>query len=157
MIAATFILFLSALVVCVLSIPFSIHQDLSPNDTSEDCSINSVCFVLDESGSIQSADYAVEQQFVISVSRVISSRTNGTLYSAYGFASSAAVIQASTSDLEGTFVPAINSSQQSGGSTNMYAGLNACYNEVRGNSGNQVIVLITDGGDNGIPLAEALV
>ncbi|PXF40879.1 Collagen alpha-6(VI) chain [Gracilariopsis chorda] len=156
MVPFAFILSLLALFACAVSIPFSIHQDLPTNDTSEDCSINSVCFVLDESGSIQSSEYIVEQQFVISVSRVISSRTNGTLYSAYGFASSASVIQASTSNLEGTFVPVINQSQQSGGSTNMYAGLNACFNEVNGNAGNRVIVLITDGGDNGNPLAEAL-
>lgn len=116
------------------------------------CPINSVCFAVDQSGSVRGF-YPQEQQFVVEIAREIASRTSGTLYSAYGFSSGSRAIQTSTPDLENTFIPAVNKPVNPIGGTNMGRGLSACFNEIKNNQGNRLIVLVTDGIDNGSPRA----
>ncbi|CAN8063724.1 unnamed protein product [Agarophyton chilense] len=120
------------------------------------CPVNAVCFALDQSGSIDDAEYATQQRFVIAVARQLASRTNDTQYSAYAFSSSALVIQAATPRLEADFVPTVLGTARSRGGTSVYSGLDACFREVRPTAGNRVVVLITDGEDTGFPLASEL-
>ncbi|CAN8068534.1 unnamed protein product [Agarophyton chilense] len=121
-------------------------------ETVDTCPVDGVCFALDQSGSI-SLNYPDLQEFVIAVSREIESNSPSTLFSAFGFANDVSVIQSSTSELESQFVPAINAPVTPSGTTNMYAGLNACFTELTELTGIKVIVLLTDGVDNGSPFA----
>eukprot|EP00177_Eucheuma_denticulatum_P005152 GFKZ01009384.1.p1 GENE.GFKZ01009384.1~~GFKZ01009384.1.p1 ORF type:complete len:375 (-),score=27.94 GFKZ01009384.1:399-1523(-) len=125
------------------AVPYSNRQ--SAESPQPDCEINYICFALDQSGSIDNSEYATEQQFVVAVSRQLNNRTNGTQYSAYGFTSSARLIQASTTDLEGVFIPAILNTPRASGGTSIFSGLSACFEEIRSQAGNRVIVILTDG------------
>lgn len=83
-------------------------------------------------------------------------QNNKAVYSAAGFSDGFNFISSPTSNIP-TFVSAINKKVTADGSTNMYAGLNQCYRYVENKPGKRVIVLVTDGIDNGIPPAEDLV
>ncbi|KAI0557984.1 Collagen alpha-1(XII) chain [Gracilaria domingensis] len=154
MVLSTFLALLNliGLFVSVQAIPFTIRQQ-NESAAEPDCAINSICFALDQSNSISDAEYLIQQQFVIDVSRELNTRTAGTLYSAYGFAFSANLIQSSTTQLEDEFIPAVNETARSFGGTDVYDGLRSCFEEVQSSSGNRVIVIVTDGVDNGTPLA----
>lgn len=115
------------------------------------CPINSVCFAVDHSGSISGTEYLEEITFVKGIANAIGKRTTNARYSAYGFASSSFIMQAGTTDLKTTFNPTIMNFPKSFGGTNMRAGLQACFDEVRGNKGNRLIVLVTDGEDTSLP------
>lgn len=106
--------------------------------------LNSVCFALDQSGSIGATFYPDIQQFTVNAAREIGRRTENTTYSAYGFASSSRLIQAPTTDLNGSFIPAVNAPTGFGG-TNIAAGLQACLNALQNSRGNRATVLVTDG------------
>lgn len=147
-----FFLAFSAFLSLSSAVPTLVRQDDSSEET---CPIDSVCFAMDQSGSIF-LNYGAIQNFVIEVAREIESRSFGTLFSAYGFSNSVTTIQTSTSQLETLFVPAITASGPPSGSTNMYAGLNGCFNDIAGQPGNKVIILLTDGQDNAFPLASSL-
>lgn len=122
---------------------------------ANNCPINSVCFAIDQSGSVRGF-YPKEQEFVVDISEEIASRTTNTKYSAFGFSSSSSEIQSSTTDLQNTFIPSINKPVTPSGSTNMNAGLTSCFNEIKSDTGNRLIVLITDGLDNGTPRADVV-
>ncbi|PXF48780.1 Cell surface glycoprotein 1 [Gracilariopsis chorda] len=142
----------SAFLSLSIAVPTVVRQDDSSEET---CPIDSVCFAMDQSGSIF-LNYGAIQNFVIEVAREIESRSFGTLFSAYGFSNSVTTIQTSTSQLETLFVPAVTASGPPSGSTNMYAGLNGCFNDIADQPGNKVIILLTDGQDNAFPLASSL-
>lgn len=118
------------------------------------CPIHSVCFAIDQSRSV-GGFYPQEQEFVTEIARTIASRTTNTLYSAYGFSIGSELIQSSTADLENTFLPAVNKRVRLQKRTDMYEGLTSCFDEIKGDKGNRLIVLITDGKDNGTPMASS--
>eukprot|EP00737_Agarophyton_chilense_P002776 gb/GEZJ01003194.1/.p1 GENE.gb/GEZJ01003194.1/~~gb/GEZJ01003194.1/.p1 ORF type:complete len:468 (-),score=51.20 gb/GEZJ01003194.1/:1540-2943(-) len=134
------------------AVSFAVPTVIRQMETVDTCPVDGVCFALDQSGSI-SLNYPDLQEFVIAVSREIESNSPSTLFSAFGFANDVSVIQSSTSELESQFVPAINAPVTPSGTTNMYAGLNACFTELTELTGIKVIVLLTDGVDNGSPFA----
>lgn len=120
------------------------------NNTS--CPLNSICFALDQSGSIR-PDYDEVVEFTVRVATTISRRSSQVMYSAQAFSSSTSLIQAPTTDLAGTFIPAIENNSPSGGGTNIFGGVRACFETLqRGGSGpnsNRVIVVVTDGQNGG--------
>lgn len=112
---------------------------------AEFCQINSICFALDQSPSISRKEYARIQDFTIGVANALAARTSRTLYSAFGFSLTANTIQTGTMDLAATFIPAVLKSMPHSPHTNIYEGITACFDEVVGDPGNRVIVLLTDG------------
>lgn len=120
----------------------------------ERCRVNHVCFALDQSGSIKGI-YPQIQSFTVQTAQGINALTSA-VYSAVGFSDAFSVISAPTSNV-GTFVSAVNIPVTPDGGTNMYAGVNQCYRYVENKPGKRVIVIVTDGLDNGVPTAETLI
>lgn len=116
--------------------------------TTEKCLLNSVCFVLDRSGSVRRF-YNDIQTFTVNAAKEIGSRTTGTTYSAYGFNTRSFEIQAPSADLDSVFIPSIQAPVSPGGNTRIRSGFESCFNVVKDESGNRVIVIVTDGQDNG--------
>lgn len=123
----------------------------SPAASPKPCAIDSVCFALDESGSINSAEFQQEKDAVSRVADVIASRSERTLYSAFGFSEVVSPIQKATLDLEGEFKPALARRLRDGEATASGLGLQECLKEIRSHSGTRVIVLLSDGADNRNP------
>lgn len=118
------------------------------------CEVDHVCFSLDQSGSIGTI-YPDIQSFTADTAKQIDAVTNAS-YSAVGFSDSFRVISSPTPNVS-MFVTDVEKQVTARGGTNMYAGLNQCYNFVENESGKRVIVLVTDGGDTGTPTAEELI
>lgn len=118
---------------------------------TEFCPINSVCFAIDHSGSISPPQYVQELKFVGNIATEISKRSTNTLYSAYGFSSGSFLMQSSTKDLKGEFLPKVLNFKKITGGTKMRQGMQNCFDEIKGNGGNRLIVLITDGSDRSKP------
>lgn len=115
------------------------------------CPINSVCFAIDNSGSISNQEYKQEIRFVKQIASEIGAQTSNTIYSAYGFSSLAFPMQTGTRNLNGVFKPAITKFKRIEGKTNMRAGLMECFDEIKNDKGNRVVVLVTDGRDTSSP------
>lgn len=120
----------------------------------KDCSVDHVCFALDQSGSIQSV-YPDVQQFTADEATSIDKLTGAT-YSAVGFSNSFTIISPPTPSLT-KFVNAVTAPGTVFGSTNIYAGVSQCYKYVENKVGNRVIVIVTDGEDGGIPRASEII
>lgn len=109
------------------------------------CSINIVCYALDQSGSISRSEYIEEQDFLIGVAAQVETESAVSPFnSAVAFSSSAQVIQTLTSNVT-EFEEAIKQPRIFNGGTVISAGLTVCRNQVSKMSGNRVIVLLTDG------------
>jgi len=137
----------TSLAVAILSI-------LVLKSSAQDCELDAVCYALDQSGSVDDNEYEQITNFTITSARLFP-KGSLTSYSAVAFSSSNQTIQAPTKDLEGVFVPSVRSPRIFKGGTNIYSGLNACYNILRGNSSpGKVLVLVTDGHghDGGSPV-----
>lgn len=121
----------------------------SGNAVQGTCSVHSVCFALDQSGSItgirRPGKYANVSELAISASEEIGSRTVGTIYSAMGFDAQSRVIQMPTTDLVDDFILSVRNRFPPGGGTDISQGLQACFDHVKTQPGNRVIVLVTDG------------
>lgn len=130
----------------LLAVVFSTNAQGAP--TTEKCLLNSVCFVLDRSGSVTNF-YDNIQTFSVNAANEIGRRTTGTTYSAYGFNSISVEIQAPTSDLNLVFIPAIEAPVFPSGGTRILSGFQSCFDAIKDESGNRVIVLVTDGMDDG--------
>lgn len=122
----------------------------------QDCNINSVCFAIDMSGSIDGSEYPKEINAVVEISRTIGKLSAITSYSAHGFASSTSLVSAPTKDLDSGFIPALKSFKRINGGTNIRAGLGACFSTIGAARGERVVVLLTDGNDGGSALSEAM-
>lgn len=120
----------------------------------EDCNVDHLCFAMDQSGSIKSI-YPDVQQFTADAATAVHNLSPAS-YSAVGFSNSFEIISAPTSNLN-KFVNAVTAPDNVGGSTNMYAGVNQCYDYIENKPGNRVIVLVTDGRDSKTPSAETLI
>lgn len=122
---------------------FKLITDATAQDTN--CTVDQICFALDQSGSIDDAEYAQEQAFVVNITKAIQARSPNPFFSAYAFDFSSAVIQSSTNDVDGVFIPAINGDRLLFSGTSLEAGLQSCFDEIRSKKGNRVIALVTDG------------
>lgn len=119
------------------------------------CPINDICFAIDGSGSISDNQFELERKFVEDIATEIGSRTSeDTKYSAVLFSDTAKVIQTGTKDLAKFVDTVSNRRKREDGSTNMGPGLLACNDQLPSRSVNRVIVLVTDGLDNGSPPAK---
>lgn len=125
-----------------------------PSATADDCPVNHMCFVLDQSDSMVGRNYTLVQSFATRVAREVASHGQSSTFSAFGY-SDFAVRVATPSGLN-DFVVAVNKATSVGGATNMYAGLNACLGDLADVRGRRVILLITDCEDNGTPKAITL-
>eukprot|EP00181_Compsopogon_caeruleus_P004781 CAMPEP_0184677494 /NCGR_PEP_ID=MMETSP0312-20130426/77_1 /TAXON_ID=31354 /ORGANISM="Compsopogon coeruleus, Strain SAG 36.94" /LENGTH=348 /DNA_ID=CAMNT_0027125401 /DNA_START=33 /DNA_END=1079 /DNA_ORIENTATION=+ len=114
---------------------------------AQPCSINNICFAIDESGSIQPSQFTQENQAVKDVASAIETISMGlriqTKYGAVGFDTSATVVSSLT-DLA-TFERNIDSNPQSGGGTSYTPALQLCRSLLSSQTGVSVIVLVTDG------------
>lgn len=100
--------------------------------------------------------YETTQSFVSNVARSIASRSDGVMFSAYGYSDFHELISDSTSDVE-EFAAKVKRPTALGGTANIYSGMKACLDTLMGVRGNRVIVLIAANKDNGMPRAEDLV
>lgn len=124
-------------------------------NSKEDCSLTSVCFAIDESGSIDNIEFDEELQFVNSIARTVGSRAKSVVYSAVLFSSSARLVEPGTSSLS-QFQRTIKNIVRSSGGTDISSGLELCLDQVTGSRSQQkVIVAITDGSSGGDPVAVA--
>lgn len=115
---------------------------------SSSCDLHSVCFAIDESGSIKSS-FNLVRKFVTNVVDDIALNSSSVRYSAYTFSSSARLLISDETDVS-KFNAAVSGYKAKGGGTNIYRGMRACFNELKGfpNAANRVIVLVTDGKDS---------
>ncbi|KAI0557995.1 von Willebrand factor A-like protein [Gracilaria domingensis] len=110
------------------------------------CEINNVCYIIDQSGSINDSEYEREQNFVIAISNEIET-TSATdpLNSAVAFSDAAQTIQNLVADLN-VFQTAVRAPRLFRGGTVISNGLNECKNILQSAQGDHnAIVLITDG------------
>lgn len=152
--------FLSAILAIGMARPYHTFvlgvNDLDSLARQTSCPIDDICFAMDRSGSINSTEFEQEKNFIRAIASSIASKSGSNVrYSAYGFASSVTTIQRPTTSLS-TFDATIASLFGTGGSTFMYGGLRACDRAVGSTSTNRVIVLVTDGVDNGSARASTL-
>lgn len=114
------------------------------------CRIGSVCYALDQSGSVDDVEYASLQNFTISTARALAGvATTTPFYSAVAFSTTTKTIQDPTMSVEGEFVPAIEDSIDTrfDDSTNIFDGMRECREKlgdaVDGEA--RVLVMVTDG------------
>ena len=113
------------------------------------CPLNNFCFVYDHSGSINSTEFQLEVDFIVEIARAVAMIAPNVNYSAAAFAGSAQLVQASTTDLEGVFLPTVTPFPQIGGGTDIGSGMRVCLDEIVDMEGTRVIVVLTDGFDGG--------
>lgn len=121
------------------------------------CPLTHVCFALDSSGSMH-GHWDKVQKFTVDVAASLRplSLDYGPQYSAWAFADSVDRLAIPTKSIL-WFTEQIGRPHSTGGGTNMYAGIKACFDHLESISGKRVVVLLTDGQDNGKPRAEELV
>lgn len=107
------------------------------------CPIASVCFAIDQSGSIQ-PHYATEIQFVLGIAATLDNRRRDVLYSAVGFSDSAAVIEPGTKRLPNLILSLVGT-DPTFGRTDIYAGVSTCFSLQKDKPGKHIIVIMTDG------------
>eukprot|EP00173_Palmaria_palmata_P002327 Plantae.Rhodophyta-Palmaria_palmata.ctg2467.p1 GENE.Plantae.Rhodophyta-Palmaria_palmata.ctg2467~~Plantae.Rhodophyta-Palmaria_palmata.ctg2467.p1 ORF type:complete len:374 (+),score=33.25 Plantae.Rhodophyta-Palmaria_palmata.ctg2467:537-1658(+) len=141
----------SSAILSVLAVTLSVYLcgvEATPTQrqasSSASCNITHVCVVIDQSGSINNAEYAEEQQFVNLIAAQIKGINPDVLLSAVAFSTSAQQIQAPTPDLA-TFTGSVNQSRLFRGSTYMSRGLQECRVPLTPLAGSRIIVLVTDG------------
>lgn len=117
------------------------------------CQIGTVCYAIDQSGSVSSSEYESFQNFTVTSARTIGNiATSNPKYSAIAFSDSAADIVNVTADLEGVLIPEIEKSDQTrqNGGTNIYDGMRACAAKLGEDTDGKarVMLLLTDGSHN---------
>ncbi|CAN8075847.1 unnamed protein product [Agarophyton chilense] len=80
----------------------------------------------------------------------------GSSLSAVGFSSVSGLVQSPTTNINGVFIPAIESNPQSEGFTSSGSGLLLCESLISSADDPRIIVLLTDGIDNTAPLGSAV-
>lgn len=116
---------------------------------AQTCSLRSICYALDESGSIDGNEFAQLQAFTINSARnfdTLSTSAVRTEYSAIAFSDFTSSIIERTEDVEGEFIPAVNGTRSIFGGTNIFIALDACFSVLQQSGGGpRVLVLVTDG------------
>lgn len=113
------------------------------------CNLQSVCYALDESGSISLAEFETAKKFTVSTARILAKQNPSTSFSGVGFTAFSRVIQTPTG--VNAFVKTIDGTSKTSGGTNIFAGLRECLAQFSGKpTGARLIILLTDGqGDSG--------
>lgn len=114
---------------------------------AEDCNPANICFAMDESGSISSADFTIEKDVVNQMAQDFAARASSASFSAVGFDNVASVVSNPTTDLA-LFQSAISNNPQSGGGTASGSALTLCSSLLANSADPRIIVLLTDGRDN---------
>ena len=112
------------------------------------CPLNNFCFAYDHSTSINSTEFQLEVDFIVEIARAVAMRAPNVNYSAVAFESFGQLVQPSTTDLEGVFIPTVTSFPQRRGQTRIGAGMRACLDEIVDKEGTRVMIVLTDGRDN---------
>lgn len=107
------------------------------------CPLAKVCFVIDQSGSIE-PHYGTEIEFVVGIAAALDNRKRDVSYSAVGFSDDAKVIQKGTKRLP-VLIESLVGMEPSFGQTNVYAGIEKCFSLVGSKTGKNVIVVLSDG------------
>eukprot|EP00178_Gracilaria_changii_P014406 TRINITY_DN40610_c0_g1_i1.p1 TRINITY_DN40610_c0_g1~~TRINITY_DN40610_c0_g1_i1.p1 ORF type:complete len:334 (-),score=43.14 TRINITY_DN40610_c0_g1_i1:457-1458(-) len=115
-----------------------------------------VCFAIDESGSISPTEFMQQTEALVAIAELLTTFAPGSTLSAVGFSTSAELVQAPTTDINGIFIPAIEANPQIGSSTSSGSGLLLCQTQLAGASDPRIIVLLTDGVDNETPFGTAV-
>ncbi|CAN8072136.1 unnamed protein product, partial [Agarophyton chilense] len=118
-----------------------VHPILVP----EVCEVEHVCYIIDQSGSIDGSEYAKEQNFVVRISNEIENASSfDPSISAVAFSNNAAIIQEPITDLA-EFHRKVNENRRYNGGTVISNGLTQCKDLLQSKEGTKVMVLITDG------------
>lgn len=124
------------------------------SDDGSDCPLTSVCFAVDESGSIGQPQFAEELRFVNSIASTIADRAENVEYSAVFFSTRARVRETGTQSLS-DFQNTVSSTVQAARGTDITAGLNLCLEQISENPGIKIIVVLTDGISRPNPVSTA--
>lgn len=117
------------------------------------CETVSVCYAIDESGSISSTEFTDMMNGLSAVTSAHDANSIGSKYAAAQFASTAATIQTLTNP--STLITALQNNPKQGGMTSSGAGLLKCKELLSSAPWPRVIVLVTDGFDNTAPFGTA--
>ena len=93
------------------------------------CQIGSVCYAIDQSGSVSLSDYESFQNFTVSSARTVANlAASNPKYTAISFSDMIEDLVNVTTDVEGVFIPDIEKSEQNlqNGGTNISDGMRAC-------------------------------
>ncbi|PXF43410.1 hypothetical protein BWQ96_05328 [Gracilariopsis chorda] len=133
--------FFLATVLAVIS-AVALGQTPSPSPA---CQIKHVCYILDQSGSINDNEYALEQRFVNKIADIIDSTSiTDPFNSAVAFSRSVRTIQPATNNLH-TFKDAVSKERIFRSTTRISFGLRQCQRILEGKQGSRTMVLLTDG------------
>ncbi|PXF41184.1 hypothetical protein BWQ96_09100 [Gracilariopsis chorda] len=109
------------------------------------CQIKHVCYILDQSGSINDNEYDLEQNFVKKIARIIESTSvTDPFNSAVAFSRNVRIIQLPTNNLK-TFEDAVSEEERFRSTTRISLGLSECQRILEGKQGSRTMVLLTDG------------
>lgn len=111
------------------------------------CKDVSVCFAIDESGSISAPEYTNEIQAVMEVANTLKKVGRFPAFGAVSFANRANTISPMTTSLS-TFMARLRVDKPTGGSTGISYGLTLCADLLNGARDPKAIVLVTDGQNN---------
>eukprot|EP00181_Compsopogon_caeruleus_P006324 CAMPEP_0184688306 /NCGR_PEP_ID=MMETSP0312-20130426/29389_1 /TAXON_ID=31354 /ORGANISM="Compsopogon coeruleus, Strain SAG 36.94" /LENGTH=349 /DNA_ID=CAMNT_0027145313 /DNA_START=45 /DNA_END=1097 /DNA_ORIENTATION=+ len=116
---------------------------------SQPCAVNSICFAIDESGSVSQADFDKEKSAVVDVATRIQSIDTALgispRFGAIAFDGNVQPVSPLTTSLS-AFTTTVNGfSSRFGGDTRYAPALQACQSLLSGQTGVRVIVLLTDG------------
>lgn len=117
----------------------------------QSCPKINVCFAIDESGSINDAEFATITETVKGIAARIEEFDSQSAYSAVGFSRTAELVAPLTSDIA-QFNQLLDSNENEGGTTSLAAGLNLCRDQLLNVDEPRLIVLITDGDDMSTPM-----
>ena len=111
------------------------------------CPKASICFAIDESGSIKPATFKQITSIVTSFAQDYSAKAPGSTFTAVGFESFASVVAPATTNVA-QFITDVKKNNQGGGATSIAAGLQLCSQLLNTQPSPRTIVLISDGVDN---------
>lgn len=117
---------------------------------SHDCPASTVCFAVDESGSISRRDFRMQAYTLAGLVSVLRALAPASLYAGVGFADEAHVFHPLTFDASRVMAAFLGNEQRKG-STSSGAGLLRCHELIKHIPGPKSIVLIADGVDNKQP------
>lgn len=123
-----------------------------PEPTIGPCAVDSICFAIDRSGSVQS-NYREEAAFAVYVATEVQMRNTDAVFSAVTYSDTSTVIQTSTNNLA-KFSRSVRRGLSPAGQTDIILGVNDCVKELSLTSTeSKVLVIFTDGIDTGSPRA----
>lgn len=132
-----------AIVLCAALAIVSVGKAVPPRI----CPTLNLCYAIDESGSIDNAEFVMQTEALVSITEQFSQLAGGTVFSAVGFSNDASLISRPTSNVA-AFTQILKDNQQMGGSTSSGSGLELCEQQIGNLADPRVILLFTDGVDS---------